>query len=418
MNAHPWLRPALENFLDWSCGLVDFGARSARRRGCRPAVEQLEDRTLLDGGAGKGLALLGPGQHAAAHLPLASQLDLWTAAAPAAPEAAAGAAADPPPSRPQGHGTADPAAGTDPLYVLDINQDVVLPSNGTPINSFATWPMHLEAQVSGATVTGYSWCPPSGISCRSLTRNRCRNCLLPRGRAPPYPGGSHVRPCAECVAFAPDERPGKPGRGSPAPSSWQPARGGGRAAGLRRAVPRRPGAAGPGLRRGGAAGAGPRGRAVSPVPRPALEVADVLRAHGAAFLEQYGPGLSPAQRRAAHELARCRTAALGGHTERCAGCGHERVASNSCRNRHCPKCQGPARAAWLAREAGYLLPVDYHHVVFTLPAALGPLALQQPRPVYDLLFAAAGCRATGPGGWTTCRAGWRAGAASSCRCGS
>jgi hypothetical protein len=87
-------------------------------------------------------------------------------------------------------------------------------------------------------------------------------------------------------------------------------------------------------------------------PRPAPEVADVLRAHGAAFLAEHGAGLSPDQRRAVQELALCRTAALGGHTEQCAGCGHRRVAYNSCRNRHCPKCRGSARAAWLTREAG------------------------------------------------------------------
>jgi hypothetical protein len=123
--------------------------------------------------------------------------------------------------------------------------------------------------------------------------------------------------------------------------------------------------------------------------RPALEVADVVRAHGAAYLEEHGPHLSDAQRRALHELARCRTAALGGHTEQCAGCGEQVISYNSCRNRHCPKCQAAARADWWARESGLLLPVEYHHVVFTLPQALGPLALQNPRVLYGLLFAAA-----------------------------
>jgi hypothetical protein len=123
--------------------------------------------------------------------------------------------------------------------------------------------------------------------------------------------------------------------------------------------------------------------------RPALEVADIVRAHGAAYLEQHGPQLSDGQRRALHELAACRTAALGGHTEACAGCGARRPAYNSCRNRHCPKCQAAARATWWARESGLLLPVEYHHVVFTLPQPLGPLALQNPRVLYDLLFAAA-----------------------------
>jgi hypothetical protein len=129
--------------------------------------------------------------------------------------------------------------------------------------------------------------------------------------------------------------------------------------------------------------------------RPALEVADIVRAHGAAYLGQHGPHLSDAQRRALHELAVCRTAALGGHTERCAGCGEQAISYNSCRNRHCPKCQAAARADWWAREAGLLLPVEYHHLVFTLPQALGPLALQNPRLLYDLLFRTA---------WETVRA--------------
>lgn len=123
--------------------------------------------------------------------------------------------------------------------------------------------------------------------------------------------------------------------------------------------------------------------------RPALEVADVFRAHGQAFLDRYGQHLSAGQRRVLKELALCRTAALGGHVEACADCGHQRPAYNSCRNRHCPKCQGAARAAWLAREADLLLPVPYYHVVFTLPAALGPLALQNPAVVYGLLFGVA-----------------------------
>ena len=88
-------------------------------------------------------------------------------------------------------------------------------------------------------------------------------------------------------------------------------------------------------------------------------------------------------------LALCRTAALGGHVERCLDCGHERIAYNSCRNRHCPKCQALARARWLEREAEHLLPVEYHHVVFTLPAELSDLALANPSVVYNLLFQAA-----------------------------
>jgi hypothetical protein len=123
--------------------------------------------------------------------------------------------------------------------------------------------------------------------------------------------------------------------------------------------------------------------------RPALEVADVLREYGSAYLEAYGDVTSAEQRRVLRDLQRCRTAALGGHVEECDCCGHRLVAYNSCRNRHCPKCQGCARAAWLDREATYMLPVEYFHVVFTLPEALGPLALQNQRLLYGALFRAA-----------------------------
>lgn len=123
--------------------------------------------------------------------------------------------------------------------------------------------------------------------------------------------------------------------------------------------------------------------------RPRLEVADVLRAFGPAFVARYEATLSAAQRQALRDLVRCRTAALGGHVEGCDRCGFTRVAYNSCRNRHCPKCQGAARAAWLDRQAADLLPVEYFHVVFTLPSAAGPLALQNPRLVYGALFRSA-----------------------------
>jgi Putative transposase/Transposase zinc-binding domain len=123
--------------------------------------------------------------------------------------------------------------------------------------------------------------------------------------------------------------------------------------------------------------------------RPALEVADIIRAHGDTFLARYGSGLTATQRRALADLGRCRTAALGGHVERCADCGHERIAYNSCRNRHCPKCQASSRSRWLEREASYLLPVEYHHVVFTLPPAVADLALANPALLYGLLFRAA-----------------------------
>jgi hypothetical protein len=123
--------------------------------------------------------------------------------------------------------------------------------------------------------------------------------------------------------------------------------------------------------------------------RPALEVAEVIRQHGDTFLDRYGGMLSAAQRQALHDLAVCRTAALGGHVEHCLDCGHDRVAYNSCRNRHCPKCQALARARWLDQQARHLLPVEYHHVVFTLPAELGDLARANPAVLYDLLLRSA-----------------------------
>jgi hypothetical protein len=123
--------------------------------------------------------------------------------------------------------------------------------------------------------------------------------------------------------------------------------------------------------------------------RHRLEVADIFREQGDAFLDRYGETLSPEQRRALHEIAACRTAALGGHVEECDQCGHRRIAYNSCRNRHCPKCQATAAAQWMEAREAELLPVEYFHVVLTLPAALGPIALQNPRAVYGILFRAA-----------------------------
>jgi hypothetical protein len=122
------------------------------------------------------------------------------------------------------------------------------------------------------------------------------------------------------------------------------------------------------------------------IERPAVEVADVIREHGAAFLAKHGGWLTSTQKKALRDLGRCRTAALGGHVERCCDCGHQRLAYNSCRNRHCPKCQALSRARWLAREAEHLLPVEYHHVVFTLPQEVAELALANPALMYDLLF--------------------------------
>jgi len=123
--------------------------------------------------------------------------------------------------------------------------------------------------------------------------------------------------------------------------------------------------------------------------RPVMEVADVIRSHGEAFLQKYGSHLASTQRKALRDLAVCRTAALGGHVERCLDCGAERQAYNSCRNRHCPKCQALSRARWLERESAYLLPVEYHHVVFTLPAELAELALSKPAAIYNQLMQSA-----------------------------
>lgn len=118
-----------------------------------------------------------------------------------------------------------------------------------------------------------------------------------------------------------------------------------------------------------------------------LEVADVFRSYAPAYLKDFGHSISSEQRRAMRDLVRCRTAALGGHVERCNQCGHQRIAYNSCRNRHCPKCQAAARAQWLDERAAELLPnQEYFHVVFTLPEAIGPIALQNQRIVYGLLF--------------------------------
>jgi len=123
--------------------------------------------------------------------------------------------------------------------------------------------------------------------------------------------------------------------------------------------------------------------------RPKLEVADIFRRHGAAWRAVNTAHLSLAQRRVMTAIEVCRTAALGGHVERCEDCDHTRIAYNSCRNRHCPKCQWPAAQAWLEAREAELLPVPYFHVVFTLPAALGAIAYQNKAKVYGLLFTAA-----------------------------
>jgi hypothetical protein len=123
--------------------------------------------------------------------------------------------------------------------------------------------------------------------------------------------------------------------------------------------------------------------------RPPLEVGEVFRRYGPAYREQQGATLSAAQRRVLRALAVCRTAALGGHLEQCDQCGHQRICYNSCRNRHCPKCQSLARAQWLEDRQAELLPCEYFHVVFTLPEPLRAVAYQNQRVVYGLLFRAA-----------------------------
>jgi len=120
--------------------------------------------------------------------------------------------------------------------------------------------------------------------------------------------------------------------------------------------------------------------------RPRPTVAEVIRSCRDAFLERYGSRLTPEQRRALKDLPACRTAALGGHVLECTDCGHQQIAYNSCGNRHCPTCQATAAARWLEARAAELLPVPYFHVVFTLPDALDPIALANPRVVYDLLL--------------------------------
>ena len=123
-------------------------------------------------------------------------------------------------------------------------------------------------------------------------------------------------------------------------------------------------------------------------PGVRLEVADVLRRHGDAYRLAHAGHLGRVERRVMSAIVACRTAALGGHVEACDDCGVARVAYNSCRNRHCPKCQGAARAQWLAARQAELLPVPYFHVVFTLPAPIAAIAFQNKAAVYAILFAA------------------------------
>jgi len=120
--------------------------------------------------------------------------------------------------------------------------------------------------------------------------------------------------------------------------------------------------------------------------RPPIEVADIFRRHGESYLHDHAGHVGRTERRVMSAIMACRTAALGGHIESCDDCGATRIAYNSCRNRHCPKCQGSARAKWLADRQAELLPVPYFHVVFTLPAPIAAIAFQNKATVYAILF--------------------------------
>src|SRR4030088_469992 len=124
--------------------------------------------------------------------------------------------------------------------------------------------------------------------------------------------------------------------------------------------------------------------------RPVLEVADILRDHGSAWRRANAGHVSLDQLKVMSAIERCRTAALGGHVARCENdaCGHTAIAYNSCRNRHCPKCQGAAAREWLATREAELLPVPYFHVVFSLPARIADIAYQNKATIYDILFKA------------------------------
>jgi predicted Zn-ribbon and HTH transcriptional regulator len=122
------------------------------------------------------------------------------------------------------------------------------------------------------------------------------------------------------------------------------------------------------------------------VSRPALEVADIFRGHGPAWRKARAGRVSLDQLKVMSAIESCRTAALGGHVARCEDCAYTTIAYNSCRNRHCPKCQGAAAKQWLADREAELLPVPYYHLVFTLPAAIADIAYQNKAVIYDLLF--------------------------------
>jgi hypothetical protein len=116
------------------------------------------------------------------------------------------------------------------------------------------------------------------------------------------------------------------------------------------------------------------------------EVAEIFRHYGDGYRQRHGGSMSTAQRRVMTAIVRCRTAALGGHVEQCDACGHQRISYNSCRNRHCPKCQSLARARWLEERRSELLPTAYFHVVFTMPDEIAAIAYHNKAVVYDILF--------------------------------
>ena len=119
-----------------------------------------------------------------------------------------------------------------------------------------------------------------------------------------------------------------------------------------------------------------------------LEVADIFRQVGPAYRQDHADSLSSGQRRVMRDIERCRTAELGGHVEQCDACGHQRISFNSCRSRHCPKCQSLTRAQWLEDRQAELLPVEYFHVVFTVPQQIAAIAYQNKAVLYDILFRA------------------------------
>jgi hypothetical protein len=120
--------------------------------------------------------------------------------------------------------------------------------------------------------------------------------------------------------------------------------------------------------------------------RPQLEVADIIRSAGASFLEKSQHWITWQHRKVLLAILRCRTAVLGGHRDRCSDCGRVSISFNSCGNRHCPRCQGNARLRWLAARERELLPTRYVHAVFTMPRELAPLALQNKKVIFNLLF--------------------------------